>query len=70
MHYVLGHTIEEQAQAELAEQGAWAAKMAAFSKLSDDLAVTAFDTDPAERFEYGLQLFLDGVRQQLAKPAS
>jgi hypothetical protein len=28
-------------------------------------AAQAFTADPAERFGYGLQLFLDGIRQQL-----
>jgi hypothetical protein len=34
--------------------------------IQNKLAATAFTADPAERFGYGLQLFLDGIRQQLA----
>ena len=34
--------------------------------IENKLAATAFTADPAERFGYGLQLFLDGIRQQLA----
>ena len=34
--------------------------------IENKLAATAFTAAPAERFGYGLQLFLDGIRQQLA----
>ena len=34
--------------------------------IENKLAATAFTADPAERFGYGLRLFLDGIRQQLA----
>jgi hypothetical protein len=34
--------------------------------IENKLAATAFTADPAERFGCGLQLFLDGIRQQLA----
>jgi TetR/AcrR family tetracycline transcriptional repressor len=63
-HYVLGHTIEEQAQIELIERGAWEPKLTV-AGIENKLAATAFTADPAERFGYGLQLFLDGIRQQL-----
>jgi TetR/AcrR family tetracycline transcriptional repressor len=70
-HYVLGHTIEEQAQLELTERGAWEPQLTV-NGIENKLAATAFTADPAERFGYGLQLFLDGIRQQLAllPPAS
>ena len=64
-HYVLGHTIEEQAQIELTERGVWEPKLTV-DGIENKLAATAFTADPAERFGYGLQLFLDGIRQQLA----
>lgn len=64
-HYVLGHTIEEQAQLELTERGLWEPKLTV-DGIENKLAATAFTADPAERFGYGLQLFLDGIRQQLA----
>jgi TetR/AcrR family transcriptional regulator, tetracycline repressor protein len=63
-HYVLGHTIEEQAQIELNERGVWEPKLTV-DGIENKLAATAVTADPAERFGYGLQLFLDGIRQQL-----
>jgi TetR/AcrR family tetracycline transcriptional repressor len=65
-HFVLGHTIEEQAQIELTARGAWEPKLTV-DGIENKLAATAFTADPAERFGYGLQLFLDGIRQQLAR---
>jgi TetR/AcrR family transcriptional regulator, tetracycline repressor protein len=65
-HYVLGHTIEEQAQLELTERGAWDPKLTV-DGIENKLAATAFTADPAERFGYGLQLILDGIRQQLTQ---
>ena len=62
---MLGHTIEEQAQIELTERGTWEPKLTV-DGIENKLAATAFTADPAERFGYGLQLFLDGIRQQLA----
>ena len=62
---MLGHTIEEQAQLELTERGVWEPKLTV-DGIENKLAATAFAADPAERFGYGLQLFLDGIRQQLA----
>ena len=62
---MLGHTIEEQAQIELTERGVWEPKLTV-DGIENKLAATAFTADPAERFGYGLQLFLDGIRQQLA----
>lgn len=69
MYYVLGHTIEEQAQLRLEEQGEdWQARQAHAPDV-DPLFARALGAviaaDPAERFAYGLELFIDGVRQQL-----
>jgi len=69
-YYVLGHTIEEQAQAELVAAGTWSAKLEALNERSDPgymqtAAAATFSADPAERFGYGLQAFLDGLRRQL-----
>jgi TetR/AcrR family tetracycline transcriptional repressor len=69
MHYVLGHTIEEQAQIELVERGAWEPKLVV-DGVENKLAATAFAADPAQRFDYGLQLLIDGVRRQLALRSS
>jgi TetR/AcrR family tetracycline transcriptional repressor len=67
MYYVLGHTIEEQAQTELVKQGAWEPRPMV-DGVENKVATTAFAADPAERFAYGLQLFVDGIRQQLMPP--
>lgn len=69
MHYVLGHTIEEQAQIQLIERGAWEPKLVV-DGIENKIAATAFAADPAERFRYGLELLLDGIRQQLALPSA
>ncbi|HEU5389186.1 MAG TPA: TetR/AcrR family transcriptional regulator C-terminal domain-containing protein [Streptosporangiaceae bacterium] len=63
-HFILGHTIEEQAQLELTKRGAWEPKLTV-DGIENKLAATAFTADPAERFGYGLELFLDGIRRQL-----
>lgn len=73
MYYVLGHTIEEQAQRELADRGAGASTWS--SDLQDDTPYTqarasVLAADPDERFAYGLQLFIDGIRHQLPPATS
>lgn len=74
LYYVLGYCIEEQAEAELADQGGWAAKASEFAEHDGsefDRAMTATMTaDPAERFTYGLQLVIDGIRSQLETQAA
>ena len=72
LYYVLGHTIEEQALQQLAEQGEdWSAREAEVGH-EDPVFAQALDSvmaaDPAERFAYGLGLLIDGVRKQI--PAS
>jgi hypothetical protein len=67
-HYVLGHTIEEQAQAEPAP-GAWAARLAAQQDDSDTTRILSAAVD-AERFAYGVALFIDGVRVRLQQGAT
>ncbi|WP_432843271.1 TetR/AcrR family transcriptional regulator C-terminal domain-containing protein [Dactylosporangium sp. CA-092794] len=74
-HYVLGHTIDEQAQAELAASKAWKAKLTDMVDQTEDAYVAAavaatFDADPAERFSYGLRAFLHGIRRELDEPAT
>jgi TetR/AcrR family tetracycline transcriptional repressor len=70
-HYVIGHTIEEQAQAELVASGAWAAKRESAAEQidADDTGAIEmlFDADPAERFAFGLGTFVDGLRVQLGR---
>lgn len=69
MYYVLGHTIEEQAQLRLNEQGEdWQARQA-HAPQDDPLFTQALGSviaaDPAERFAYGLELIIGGIRQRL-----
>lgn len=65
-HYVLGHTIEEQALASLLAEGGWEPKTLAYDEDDDPgfaQAITAVvASNPEERFAYGIQLFLDGLR--------
>lgn len=73
-HYVLGHTIEEQAQARLSAADVWTDRKDALVGRPDSDYVrtaltTALDADPAERFAYGLRLILDGVRRELPDAA-
>jgi TetR/AcrR family tetracycline transcriptional repressor len=69
--YVLGHTIEEQAQADLVAGRAWEEKVHALNEPEDPRLARAlaafFDADPAERFAYGMRVFLDGIRHQLGE---
>lgn len=63
MYYVLGHTIEEQAQL---AAGDWEQRGAdlpdtELHRVMDDV----IKADSDERFAYGLELFLDGVRMRL-----
>ncbi|MFD9945958.1 TetR/AcrR family transcriptional regulator C-terminal domain-containing protein [Nonomuraea sp. NPDC059023] len=65
MYYVLGHTIEEQAQR---EAGDWERRGSELADTELRRAVEGMITaDPEERFAYGLELFLDGVRLRLAE---
>jgi TetR/AcrR family tetracycline transcriptional repressor len=59
-HYVLGHTIEEQAQR---ADGDWEQRDTGLTDpdLRDAMA-GLIRADPAERFTFGLDLFLDGLR--------
>jgi AcrR family transcriptional regulator len=73
MYYILGHTIEEQALRQLAgRDDDWQAREAA-TEHDDPVFAQALGSvmaaDPAERFAYGMQLFIDGVRRQIP-PAS
>lgn len=72
-HWVLGHTIEEQIQAELGAAGAWQEKLDALTDGErtdfETAALTAsFGADPAQRFAYGLRVFIDGLRAQVSRP--
>jgi TetR/AcrR family tetracycline transcriptional repressor len=69
MYYVLGHTIEEQAQSRLVGQDDDWRDRADRSPPDDPLFARALDSvidaDPADWFAYGLELFIDGIRPQL-----
>ena len=68
-YYVLGHTIEEQALARLGPDVDWHARLAAVDPAPAEPVRGAMralaDADPAERFHYGLEIFLAGVASQL-----
>lgn len=49
LHYVIGHTLDEQSHAQLADYG----------------VVESADDDPVRRFEFGLRAILVGVRATL-----
>jgi TetR/AcrR family tetracycline transcriptional repressor len=67
-HFILGHTIEEQAQRQAGEDStAWEDKPPPDPGDPRAQALAAVITaDPDERFDYGLTLFLDGISRQLA----
>ncbi|GIF21473.1 TetR/AcrR family tetracycline transcriptional repressor [Actinoplanes tereljensis] len=60
-HYVLGHTIEEQATRPGSGRDAELAAQAAGDADLRELAA-AISADPGRRFEFGLGLVLDGIR--------
>lgn len=65
LYYVLGHTIEEQAQR---AAGDWERRGADLPRTELLRAMDGVvEADPEERFAYGLELFLDGVRLRLAE---
>lgn len=62
LYFVLGHTVDEQSRAQMEEVGALTrAPVAAGQGPDDDL----LDGDPAVRFDFGLELFIDGIRARL-----
>ena len=68
-YYVLGHTIEEQAQARLPTDDDWHARLArSGAPLSAGFAsalTAVLESEPAERFDYGIEILIDGVRSRL-----
>lgn len=72
LYYVLGHTVDEQSRAQMAEAGALTrapispdAGPGAEPGVDEDL----LDGDPAVRFDFGLDLFIDGIRARLGAAA-
>jgi TetR/AcrR family tetracycline transcriptional repressor len=69
-YYVLGHVVEEQSQRELVKGDHWQARLASASaddSLYSSALLSVFTADATERFAYGLELFLDGIRRRLAE---
>jgi TetR/AcrR family tetracycline transcriptional repressor len=68
-YYVLGHTIEEQGQARLAPGDDWTARLAQADPAPAEPVASAMralvTADPGERFQFGLNVFLKGVAQEL-----
>ncbi|WP_040834564.1 TetR/AcrR family transcriptional regulator C-terminal domain-containing protein [Nocardia brevicatena] len=55
LYYVLGHTVDEQSRMQMDSVGA----------LPDSPDPGADTPDPTARFDFGLQLFIGGIRQRL-----
>jgi AcrR family transcriptional regulator len=68
-YYVLGHTIEEQAQAQLPPGDDWRSRNARLETDVSPQYAEALDsltiTHPARRFTYGLSAFIEGAASQL-----
>ena len=72
LYYVLGHTVDEQSRAQMESVGALT--RAALSPDAPTSEIGAYDDDlldgdPAVRFDFGLSLFVDGIRARLKDPA-
>lgn len=59
LYYILGRTVDEQARMQMDSVGA----------LSDDASPLSDSQDPTSRFDFGLSLFVDGVRHRLGDRA-
>lgn len=66
LYFVLGHTVDEQSRAQMEEAGALTRAHVAAGQAPD---ADLLDGDPAVRFDFGLELFIDGVRARLRTPA-
>lgn len=68
-YYVLGHTIEEQAQARLPPEDTWRNRISRTETSLSPSFTTALDSvadaDPGERFAYGMRVFLNGIAHEL-----
>ncbi|MDI9900706.1 TetR/AcrR family transcriptional regulator C-terminal domain-containing protein [Rhodococcus sp. IEGM 1409] len=68
LYYVLGHTVDEQSRAQMEEMGALT--RAPISPDSPEVIGSGsdedlLDGDPTVRFQFGLDLFIDGIRTRL-----
>lgn len=66
-YYVLGHTIEEQAQLRLPSDHAWRDRTARLGLQVSPEYAAALDSlttaSPSDRYDYGLTVFIEGLRQ-------
>ncbi|MFG3252528.1 TetR/AcrR family transcriptional regulator C-terminal domain-containing protein [Streptomyces sp. NPDC048172] len=73
-YYVLGHAIEEQAQLRLPTDDDWRDRTERLDVQVSPQYEVALDslsgTDPGERFAYGLQIFVTGLRHIQKPPAA
>ncbi|WP_072688567.1 TetR/AcrR family transcriptional regulator C-terminal domain-containing protein [Rhodococcus marinonascens] len=72
LYYVLGHTVDEQSRAQMESAGALT--RAALSPDAPHSPSAAYDEDlldgdPTVRFDFGLSLFVDGIRARLKSRA-
>ncbi|MFZ2530620.1 MAG: TetR/AcrR family transcriptional regulator C-terminal domain-containing protein [Rhodococcus sp. (in: high G+C Gram-positive bacteria)] len=70
LHYVLGHTVDEQSRIQLAEFGALTRSPVSPDVTTDNPGTSdedLLDGDPAVRFDFGLDLFVDGIRRRLTE---
>ncbi|MCK8672655.1 MULTISPECIES: TetR/AcrR family transcriptional regulator C-terminal domain-containing protein [unclassified Rhodococcus (in: high G+C Gram-positive bacteria)] len=68
LHYVLGHTVDEQSRLQLAEFGALTRSPVSPDVTTETPATSdddLLDGDPAVRFDFGLDLLVDGIRRRL-----
>lgn len=74
LYYVLGHTVDEQSRAQMEEVGALTRAPISPAADGDDGAAPGsdddlLDGDPSVRFDFGLDLFIDGIRARLSAAA-
>ncbi len=72
LYYVLGHTVDEQSRAQMESAGALTRGPLTPDAPPHDATADEdlLDGDPAVRFDFGLVLFVDGIRARLAAPTS
>jgi Tetracyclin repressor-like, C-terminal domain len=73
-YYVLGYTIREQAQQQLAQHDDWQDRLLVRAdgedpQFMEEVVATVVTANPPERFAYRLKLFIDGTCHQVSAPA-
>lgn len=65
LYYILGHTVDEQSRSQMESVGALTrARLADTSERDASDDIDLLDGDPLVRFDFGLALFIDGIRTQ------